>query len=79
MKEFETESMRLKNTIDNNDKRQELRKKLMKFIEENQGMDEYLHFIRTNQDALKIFLGGALAVLFIEIGGFCIWLGATYL
>jgi hypothetical protein len=64
---FKTEKISLKNVIDEDEAKQECRKKLMKFIEDNPEMDQYIKYIRNANNVICMLLGGLIAVIIGEI------------
>lgn len=67
MKKFETESMKLKKAIDDDEGKNKLRIALKKCVDENSGMGEYLNYIFNRKSKLGIVLGILLSILGVEL------------
>jgi len=64
---FKTEKMFFKNTIDDEEIRQGLRKKLLTLMEENPGMGEYIRYLQNRNGILHIILGVLISIIGIEL------------
>ena len=71
---FKNQRIGLIETIQADDIRQKTRMKLLKFLEENPEMDQYIDYLKNRNNGLYFLLGFAVTVLGVEIIllGYCI-------
>jgi len=64
---FKSERMILEGVVQADERRQDVRKKLLKFMEENPEMSEYIKHVINRNTGLGIILGILLSLLSVEL------------